>query len=163
MDLSVSLAALLRKMRKSLYAGDMLKCTICFQKCATRSLERDDSLACVCEERFLRKGRGKSYFTFKSYCQDRTYWYMPFIFYWRPVAIWFAGDFLQCLSILSAHRPKPAHFGLPHLRNRHEFAPKGWQVFPMVCCWWIRLRSLSGITFFHRLFDVSIYSWPPYK
>ena len=74
----------------------MLKCTICFQKCATRSLERGDSLVCVCEERSLRKGRGKSYFTFKSYCQDRTYpKYMPFIFYGRPVVIWFAGDFLQ--------------------------------------------------------------------
>ena len=59
------------KRAKSLHA-EIVKCTICFQKCATRSLERGDSLACVCEERFLRKGRGKSYFTFKSYCQDRT-------------------------------------------------------------------------------------------
>ena len=35
------------------------------------------------------------------------------------------------MCTLSAHRPKSAHFGLPHLHNRHEFAPKGWQVFPM--------------------------------
>ena len=63
-DLSVSLAALLQKNAQNSLRLDMLKCTICFQKCATRSLERGDSLACVCEERFLRKGRGKSYFTF---------------------------------------------------------------------------------------------------
>ena len=47
-DSSVSLATLLRKRdaQKPL-RWDMLKCTICFQKCATRSLERGDSLACV--------------------------------------------------------------------------------------------------------------------
>ena len=94
---------------------DMLKCTICFQKCATRSLERGDSLACVCEERFLRKGRGKSYFTFKSYCQDRTNpKCMSFIFYGRPVAIWFAGDFLQC-SPPSPPLPSPSSPPLPSL------------------------------------------------
>ena len=54
-DLSVSLAALLRKNAQKPLRWDMLKCTICFQKCATTSLERGDSLACVCEERFLRK------------------------------------------------------------------------------------------------------------
>ena len=96
-DLSISLAALLRKNVQTPLRWDMLKCTICFQNCATCSSERGDSLACVCEERFLRKSRVKSYLTFKSYCQHRTYpKYMPFIFYGRPLAIWFAGDFLQC-------------------------------------------------------------------
>ena len=63
-----------------------------------------DSLACVYEERFLRKGRGKSHFTFKSYCQDRTYpKYMPYIFYGWLVAIWFAGDFLQSSKLDRLH------------------------------------------------------------
>ena len=67
-DLSVSLAELSRKNAQKPWCWDMLKCTVCVQKRLTTSLEHGDSLACVCEERFLRKGWGKSYFTLKFYC-----------------------------------------------------------------------------------------------
>ena len=67
-DLSVSLAELSRKNVRKPWCWDMITCTFCVQKRLTSSLERSDSLACVCEERALRKGWGKSCFTLKFYC-----------------------------------------------------------------------------------------------
>ena len=108
-DLSVSLAEFSRKNAWKPWCWDVLKCTFCVQKRWTSSFERGDSLTCVCEERFLKKGWGKSCFTLKFYCPvpciPRVY---AIHFYGRPVAIWFAADFLQWYlqSALLGHPPE---------------------------------------------------------
>ena len=55
-DLSVSFAELSQRTRESLDAETCLSVLFCVQKRLTSSFKRGDSLACICEETFLRKG-----------------------------------------------------------------------------------------------------------
>ena len=93
------IAELSRKKARKPRCGDMLKCTFCAQKRFTNSFQHGDSLACICEKMFLRKGEAIRVLHSNRIARSCAYpEYTPFNFYGWPVAIWFAADFsVQCL------------------------------------------------------------------